>query len=148
MKRKYYLIAILLVSALTTSIAGYAQTKDYYYDYDSSGNRIERGFIGLKSANIDSPGNHEQEVFEGTLDQLEIKIYPNPTKGNLKVEIPLDGQNEQINLQVFDVNGSLINALVITNTTTLINLKDQPAGLYIMRILSGQSVSEWKILKE
>jgi hypothetical protein len=149
MEYRYCFIVALLITALSVSVSCFSQTKVYAYDYDESGNRIERQFIQLKSASIASDNNNtEQEIFEGTLDQRKIKIYPNPTAGNLKVEIPLNEEPKWATLQVYNLQGALIHDQLVTGETTLVNLNGQPSGMYIMRIFSGQSVSEWKIMKE
>jgi YD repeat-containing protein len=147
MKSRYLLFAMLLVSALAASLAGFGQTKVFAYDYDASGNRIERQLIQLKSATM-AGDNQGQEVFEGTLDKRDIKIYPNPTKGSLQVEIPFSEEQQQVTLQVYNMQGALVSDQLVTNETTVVDLNRQPAGMYILRIFSGQSVSEWKIIKE
>lgn len=138
---------MLLVTAMAASVAGFAQTKVYAFEYDASGNRIERQLIQLKSTSV-AGDNQQQEVFEGTLDKREIKIYPNPTKGNLVVEIPFNDEQPQLTLQVYSMRGTLISEQLATSETTIVDLNRQPAGMYILRIFSGQSVSEWKIVKE
>jgi hypothetical protein len=147
MKRSCFFLVGLLITVLTASLTGRAQTKVYAFDYDASGNRVERQFIQLKSASV-AGNNQQQEVFEGMLDQREIKIYPNPTKGNLKVEIPFSEEQQRVILQVYNVQGALNRDQLVTGETTLVDLNEQPSGLYIMRIFSGESVSEWKIMKE
>lgn len=150
MERKYCLMAMLLVAAWFAGLSGFAQTKVYEFDYDASGNRVERQLITLKSASLASSlgENPEQEVFEGILDEREIKIYPNPTKSLLRVEIPLHGQEQQVFLRAYNMQGALIADQVVTDETSRVDLSNRPPGMYILRISSGQSVSEWKIVKE
>jgi len=148
MKFRYCLIGVLLISALAASLTGFSQTKVYAFDYDASGNRIERQFITLKSAGIAPGDSFEQEVFDGELGKREIKIYPNPTKGNLRVEIPLNEEQQRVTMQVYSIQGTLVSDQLVNSETTIVDLNRQPPGMYILRIFSGQSVSEWKIIKE
>ena len=150
MKSRFYFIAMLLGTALLTGISGFSQTKVFKYNYDASGNRIERQFITLKSARIaSSDGNKlEKEVFEGLLGEGELKIYPNPTKGMLRVEIPLNVLEEQVFLRVYNMQGTLVADQLVSGETSFVDLGSRPSGLYIMKISSGMMVSEWKIVKE
>ena len=53
------------------------------YSYDAAGNRTERTIIlATKSAIVQS-----DTIFTDQLAERDIKIYPNPTDGFLKVEI-------------------------------------------------------------
>ena len=123
MKRRYGLLIVLLAAAWSVGISGFAQTKVYEFDYDASGNRIERQLITLKSASLASAlgENPEQEVFEGILDEREIRIYPNPTKGLLRIEIPLQGQEQQVFLRVYNMQGALIADQVVNDETSSYN---------------------------
>ena len=53
------------------------------FSYDSSGNRIKREIV-LESRSI---GDEHIKEFTETISAKQIKIYPNPTRGLLKVEI-------------------------------------------------------------
>ncbi len=122
---------------------GFAQTKVYRFTYDSSGNREKRQFIQLKSGQVTS----EEYIYEDVVNQLEIKIYPNPTKGIINVKIPMDDEKTMM-LQLLNINGSLLQENFVTDELTIIDLSGKPSGLYILRIRGGDESSEWKILKE
>ncbi|WP_372776638.1 T9SS type A sorting domain-containing protein [Mangrovibacterium sp.] len=150
MKHRYCLMTISLLAALSFSISSFSQTKVFGFGYDGSGNRIDRHLITLKSASLASAlgESQEQEVFEETLDNREIKIYPNPTKGLLRVEIPLQGNEKRVVLQVYNMQGALISDQVVSDEITQVDLYNHPPGMYLLRIASGEEVSQWKIVKE
>lgn len=79
--------------------------------------------------------------------EQEIRIYPNPTKGLLRIDIPnLDGAN--ITLDVFDSHGRLLirkDAQAIGNQ---LDLSAYPTGMYILLIRTETDKQEWKIIKE
>ncbi|MCB0805148.1 MAG: T9SS type A sorting domain-containing protein [Bacteroidales bacterium] len=66
-----------------------------------------------------------------------IAIYPNPTTGD--VNISLNTRLENIEVSVFNVlNETIINNDEISNQESVqLDLSDQPAGLYFVRIKSG-----------
>jgi hypothetical protein len=143
MNTNHFPKAISTMVILLACFVGSAQTKVYSFTYDGSGNREKRQFIQLKSGQISS----EESLYEDVVNQHEIKIYPNPTKGILNVKIPLDDENV-MTIQVLSLNGSLLQENIVTNEMTIIDLSNRPSGLYILRIRGGDDSSEWKILKE
>ncbi|MGM0582774.1 MAG: T9SS type A sorting domain-containing protein [Bacteroidota bacterium] len=65
-----------------------AQDVEIYYD--AAGNRILREIVRLKSSPDKEvfPGKKvTEDSFSTSLTDGEIKIYPNPTKGKLKIEV-------------------------------------------------------------
>ncbi len=146
MKQKPFLTILLIGVGLTMSLVSYSQT--YEYSYDNSGNRIKRQVVQLKNATIAPSNDFDQKILDEKLGERTIKVYPNPTKGQLKVEISDLEQSSKIQIHVLNLSGLLVENQNVTSTLTVINLHNQPAGAYIMRIISGQSISEWKIIKE
>ena len=55
------------------------------FTYDKAGNRIERKTFLLKSSSASE--NEPEQLFEDSLADQEIRIYPNPTEGHLMVSI-------------------------------------------------------------
>ncbi len=149
MKRCFYFLGMLMI-ILLASITVFSQTKVFEYDYDDSGNRIQRQFITLKSASVASSEENDfsKEMYEGLFGEGLIKIYPNPTKGALKVEVPLIALEQEVHISIFNMQGAKITSQLVTGQINTIDLKGQPSGVYIMKISSGPQVSEWKIIKE
>lgn len=130
-----------------------AQTPVIYL-YDDAGNRIFRT-IELKSANADSSnkGNAvsailKPEVFQDKLGDKKILIYPNPTRGQLKIDI--EGYQEEVysGLYLYTVSGGLLFSKSPANSSMEVDLSDFPVGTYILKIVLGNYKSDWKILKE
>ena len=147
MKKLLYFIAMSFFLALILAFEGKAQTS-FTFGYDASGNRTSRT-IALKSAFI--PQNDTIAAKQKSLDDLignrEVKIYPNPTKGLLRVEMPvIEGLSATI--KVFSMQGILIKQLEINSISTEIDLSRQSPGIYIMRISIGELSSEWRIIKD
>lgn len=135
---------------------GFSQTIHYHYSYDASGNRylrVKEITYPRKSAALpkDSTStlskNRMSEVFNDILDNKEIKIYPNPTKGLLTVDIPL-GESDRARISIFDMQGRGLMDFNNAGTSTDIDLSGQPAGIYLMRIFINNKPSTWKIIKQ
>lgn len=74
--------------------------------------------------------------------KIELNIYPNPSTGMFKVEIP-DYKNSK--LKIFDINGREILAIDLTSEIAEINLNENP-GVYFMRIENEKAVYTQRIL--
>lgn len=133
------------------------------FAYDLAGNRTSRtSAITLKSSkyihqpdslnaeNIvqDQASLFEKDSLKYTDLEQKVKIFPNPTKGQLKTELSGFDPSDKIGIYVYNSAGALIQQKVPATTSEIIDLSAYPIGLYIMRIVVGEKVSEWKIIKE
>ncbi|MEJ6694373.1 MAG: T9SS type A sorting domain-containing protein, partial [Chitinophagales bacterium] len=76
----------------------------------------------------------------------EFNIYPNPTKGNFSVD--LDKTYNSILITITDLSGRLIESKEY-NGTKLLNLKiDEPAGIYLLKIETGNQKAVIRFVKE
>lgn len=78
------------------------------------------------------------------LSDSQIQTYPNPNSGlfTIKFENLSEGT-----IQIMDINGSLIYSKDIKNKEVEINIQGQPAGIYIVKVQSGQKTFIKKIIK-
>ena len=150
MKSKIYLLLIvaLLFQLKIDPVFGLPDTT-YVFTYDASGNRTQRAIGSLKSAVIQASTseNTNKDFIEAELANLDIKIYPNPTKGILEVEIPNIGETKPM-LIIFNSQGKQILIHPISNQTSTVNLSDQPPGTYILKLILDQESLNWKIIKD
>lgn len=125
----------------------------FKYQYDASGNRISRRFIILPSENNNKSAkineNDEfKEKYKDTFGDLEIAVYPNPTKGD--VTIRLDGYDniQAASFKVLSSTGSIIKQGTITNNESNFDMETAPAGMYFLMIKAGNENTSWKLVKE
>lgn len=143
-------IFVLFLFTLLASGAAYAQTS-YQYTYDNSGNRLTRAVILLKSATLPTDSLTAKELKKPIDDQVGLqktRIYPNPTKGLLRIDLPSLTEQEAI-IRLHDQSGRLIIQQPAVEMNNELNLSSYPSGIYIMSIQIGQKDrKEWKIIKE
>jgi len=138
----------ILLAFLTIYIFSYGQTINY--GYDSSGNRTDR-YIGLKSTrSSDNKVNEKQgeQSYSDQLGDLDIKIYPNPNKGELIIEIKNMPDDVKGWIGIFSISGKLVFKQTELVNSNIVNLSSAENGMYILRIVVGDNITEWKILKE
>jgi len=127
-----------------------------FYNYDKAGNRVLRSITlnqsqSLKEIIKDTSLKAENpipEVFKDSIDDKKILIYPNPTKGNLTIEIIGYEQDANSYIYLFNLSGNMLKSEPITGSSMEVDLSNYPVGLYIIEIkLVGKS-SVWKIIKD
>ena len=142
METKYYLIFLALLLSFIFSNKAFAQ-RCLVFGYDVSGNRIDR------TVTTDCQGVRKiVEELETTASDEEVRVYPNPTNGSLKVVIPEGIKNDNSNYELFDINGVLISADDIHEFETDIDIGDHPAGVYLLKITNGDDIISKIVLKQ
>lgn len=61
-----------------------------------------------------------------------VMAYPNPTSGLLNIELPTNAANVQIDL--YDLQGQLLQSQRTNEAITLLDLTTLPAGCYVVRV--------------
>lgn len=112
------------------------------FNYDASGNRVERIIDLTKSATTST-----QEVLIEQINDYKIKIYPNPTKGQLKIEMLNSDDIKSFTISIYTLGGKLITTKKGTIPITEIDLSNRQNGIYIMNVEVNGKTSPWKILK-
>ncbi len=126
------------------------------FAYDAAGNRVSRTIDLGATQTVNNGDENEKLSFEKSEDfftevlaEKEIKIYPNPTRGQLRVDIlGYEDLDNNSSIQVFTTGGALLYKSNTPSQTNDINLSDKPAGLYLMVISIAGERSTWKIIKQ
>ena len=149
-------LKIILISFLTlVSIKSFAQ--NVKFTYDAAGNRVERIIVLPPNTPANTPPDStefnnkdtkEEEKFTDEIAEKQISIYPNPTLGNLAVEITNYDLSVNGSIRVFNMGGQLIQNLTTLTERNEVDITNQAAGTYIMVIVIGTEKSEWKIIKQ
>ena len=145
---KNYLHAIIVFGAiiLTSIITVSAQDK-ISFKYDLSGNRTDRKVIELTQKNASIAQGDKQKELKDQLGIQEVRIYPNPTKGLLKIDFPDLSKTGAI-LSVHNLQGGMLIQKQAQEIGNELDLSAYPSGLYILVIQAGEERKEWKIVKE
>jgi len=97
--------------------------------------------------NTHQTGN-EEVIYKELLGEQEISIFPNPTRGEITVEITNLQQTAQAILEVFSLAGESVFSENMLQNKTVVDLSKLPPGVYILKILLDSKLSTWKIIKE
>ncbi len=73
---------------------------------------------------------------------INLKLYPNPTSGNIRIEFPYTGD-----VSIYDLYGKLIYQKSKVEETVTIDLSDHNSGVYIIQVRSKERILTGKIVK-
>lgn len=142
MRVKLFILILFVLSC------GFVYGQYVNYRYDASGNRVERKLIDMtyKSAGAEEE-EEEEEEHEDVLADVSFSIFPNPTTGLLKVRVCNIPEGEQIKIELYNINGTLIEKRNYSNSEEILDLSSQLQGVYLLVITMKEQSSTWKILK-
>ena len=84
---------------------------------------------------------------EFTTIVLEVVVYPNPTTSLVNL-IVKNYALENLNYQLFDINGRIIEANKVFNEETTINLEGLANAIYLLKLNDNKKeVKTFKIIK-
>ncbi len=115
------------------------------YSYDNAGNRVKREIVvNTKSVLDDSVSEYYSEM----LSEKDIRIYPNPTRGHLKVEITGWDNVDQCQLRLYNSVGQQVLSTWAGSSYIELDISSRPDGLYILHITLNGEETSWKIIKK
>ena len=145
--KTYVKILLFCISFLLTGMQGLYSQKKVNYEYDTAGNRISRTIEIIKPV-APAPPEAPPAVYTEELKEFALKIYPNPTEGLLNVEIRNLPKDTKAAVWLYDMSGKLIKSYKEVSDFVQINISNQPSGIYLLKIIAGESQTEWKIIKK
>ena len=114
------------------------------FTYDATGNRTNRSIdLGTKGS-----GENYRESFNDNLDNVHYHIFPNPTQGELTIQISNWSDESSITYSVRDLNGKMVVPVTNAGATTVVDLSVHPSGVYILTVMANGKRHQWKIIKE
>ena len=163
-----YLIILLLLTVSSLRLMG--QQGRVRFAYDAAGNRVRRELVvgskkpkGLRTLSTDSTQQTTSDLepkdeadrrhlsgrdyVTETIDRGQVRIYPNPTEGELTIEFLGYRPEQRAVLVVYDLFGRVVVRREVASMTTMLDLSGQSAGLYVLHLIVGKDRSAWKIRK-
>lgn len=118
------------------------------YTYDNAGNRLTRQKEIVVQTRGALSDEEEPSVYEEELSETKVTIYPNPTRGMLKVDISGVEKFENARISLYDLTGKLLQQWAGISQSNEIDLSERTPGMYIMQVVYNGKISSWKIIKE
>jgi hypothetical protein len=84
------------------------------------------------------------------LDQFQANVYPNPTQGEVYVEMDANKAESGVQIRIFDGLGKLTADYQLSGfkgkRTALLNLADYASGVYTIQISNSQTTINKRIV--
>jgi hypothetical protein len=155
---------------IVTSVTGELPAVAVSYNYDASGNRLQRSpsvtllsassiTVRNKDVGPDDPGSNvggDKGDVGKSPDGSEandapyigsITVYPNPTEGLLTVFIPDYHDGSDASLCVYDMTGKKKYSCAVSGAKETVDMSSYTAGVYVVEITISGKTSTHKIIK-
>lgn len=76
-----------------------------------------------------------------------FKIYPNPSKGHFNIALSVFNNKDRNFVMVFNLLGDELYSIEISEPIHLLDISVMPAGVYVVKVISGQKTGFRKVLK-
>lgn len=141
-----FMKGLLIFILLLQVNAAYSQV--IYYTYDAAGNRIGRASSQAIQTRR-AQNNATEKTAVSMLDDTHVSIYPNPTEGDLHVEILGIGEEDTYSISLYNAAGQRLFYKGRASTTTQLDIRKQPAGSYFLHIAKDNEQEKTsKIIKK
>lgn len=128
------------------------------FTYDDNGNRIGRSVIvipppqydgdsTLKDLNIYA-AELEAKAVKAEIDNYNIKVFPNPTQGQLTVKIEGAELPAGVEIKVYNTTGELMLHKDKVQSITRIDLSLFISGTYILHLQMGKKSESFTVIKK
>ena len=119
------------------------------YSYDESGNRVdaERIIVYTRGSNNNSRSAHAR-MYMDSLSLARITIYPNPTEGDLKIEITGVTDLTSSSLTICDMKGKVLHQIQELSESNELDITDYADGIYLLIIRIKEESTTWRIIKK
>jgi bacillolysin len=113
--------------------------KAYIFDCLGAGNyRLDHS--GNEEENNQQIETKDMELFSNS----EVKIYPNPMNGIFTIELnEIIGENF---VEIYNLVGEKVYSNNSLSKTSLIDITNQPKGIYLVKVINGNDVTTQKIV--
>lgn len=120
-----------------------------YMDYSNGGcqNSFTKGQVAVMRATLESL---RSDIFivsikENDFTQYEIKLFPNPTANNVRVEF--SDVQESCTVQVLGLTGALVKEQKYNQVKNVEVVLPSNSGVYFVRAVSGDKMMVFKVVK-
>ena len=136
----------LLFIFMLLALSAKAQQK-LSYAYDAAGNRTARTIV-MAARSADAGNTQDELFFEEQIADRQLKIYPNPVKEQLTIQLPDYESSVTGEFVLFSIGGSVLHKGVINSAITRVDMSRFTTGTYVLHIIVAGERTVWKIIKQ
>lgn len=121
------------------------------FSYDEAGNQNQFFYCTEKGCKVPTPPDDKivepEDNNDVTESNIDLDLYPNPTKGTVSIKIPTNEESLVFTktINVYDILGTLIQSIPADNTdSTKINMAYLSTGTYFIHVHISNGTSTTK----
>lgn len=144
-----YIYFVITFGLLLIGIDAFSQTVDY--TYDAAGTRLQRKMrIVPLSSKMTSEGDQDPpKAIEEIWGERVVTIFPNPSKGNLTIEIKCGETDVAYDFSLYSASGSVVKVGKISRPGfSPISFSEMSSGMYFLVLRCKDKNLTFKIIKE
>ena len=139
---------LLVLSLVFASLCGSAFADRINNVYDSAGNRLTSEKVIIFTRGSVNGSVPEEKMYQDSLASTRITIYPNPTEGDLRIDIAGVTDFESSGLILYDMAGKVVCNITELSESNELDITSYANGMYIMVIKIKEESTTWKIVKK
>jgi hypothetical protein len=134
---------LFLLGLSAMQIITYSAVSQTTFNYDDSGNR-KSCWVFLMKIGVDQGSNDSIT----SINDYNIKVYPNPTDRLLNVAIDRIKSNTNAKASICDLKGNVLKNIEKLNSENQIDMTAFTNGVYILSIEIEGKKADWKVIKK
>lgn len=149
MKSKKRIGLLTAIGLFSMCYCMYSQS-NFTFTYDYAGNLTNRIYevnMQASQARKSNPGKDSTNVV-ALSDKLKVTVFPNPTKGELKIQVSGVENNAEVDLSLYNANGQVLLRRKVQEGLSEMDLSGYVASWYLLKVQSGTTVLNFKIVKD
>lgn len=134
---------------------------EYNFTYDAMGNRTNRiheiifdleelGNCGYEPE-LKSNKNYQDysKAFPDNIAHIDLKLYPNPTMGELVIEVLGDKANQpKLTYELLDANGRRVWREKTNEAYFVLDMTEMTTGIYLLRLSYHGEIKTYRIVRK
>lgn len=141
---------IFLLMFLFYGFSCFSQNYAIKFEYDNAGNRYSRTIVDLSvpSGNKSAEDSTATDPYNTMMSEVQVSIYPNPTKGQLNIELSNLSDESTGSIVVTDLQGRVLMSIGQVSSNMELDFTPFAAGKYNMTLIIDGQKKFFGIIRE
>ncbi|MCF6223438.1 MAG: T9SS type A sorting domain-containing protein [Flavobacteriaceae bacterium] len=147
----WQLLLATSTSNAITSFTGYGGNSGYVQVWGK--NTCGNGGAKYISVNFSNTGGGQQPKTTPKKNNIDFginngvfSIFPNPVKEEIHLHVLNQKNTNHYKIQIFDLKSVLVKEVSLNNAIEIIDVKELPNGMYVLKYISEEKVKSQKII--